>query len=167
MAATYNKTEVTSVRETPPNSARSRCSTRWRWRISQDTAPKYLVNLGAVLEWERFSLGIHELVLRRDLRSYDNDGGETNGEIMFYKNEIGVDADHQSRESNFEATEGLTLTLGAHERVRRICRTSATTRIRADPVRGGNDNGAVAQYPSFSPFGINGAYYYGRIAFRF
>ena len=30
-----------------------------------------------------------------------------------------------------------------------------------------NDNGAVQQYPSFSPFGINGGYYYGRITYTF
>ena len=29
------------------------------------------------------------------------------------------------------------------------------------------DNSAVAQYPSFSPFGINGAYYYGKVTFKF
>ena len=29
------------------------------------------------------------------------------------------------------------------------------------------DNGVVAGYPSFSPFGINGAYYYGKLDFRF
>ena len=29
------------------------------------------------------------------------------------------------------------------------------------------DNGVVAGYPSFSPFGINGGYYYGKIAYKF
>ena len=29
------------------------------------------------------------------------------------------------------------------------------------------DNGAVPQYPSFSPFGINGGYYYGRAVYKF
>jgi iron complex outermembrane receptor protein len=29
------------------------------------------------------------------------------------------------------------------------------------------DNGYVSQYPSFSPFGINGGYYYGKVAYRF
>jgi iron complex outermembrane receptor protein len=32
---------------------------------------------------------------------------------------------------------------------------------------GNGDNSAVAQYPAFSPFGINGAYYYGKITFKF
>jgi iron complex outermembrane receptor protein len=29
------------------------------------------------------------------------------------------------------------------------------------------DNTAVTVYPSFSPFGINGGYYYARLGFRF
>jgi iron complex outermembrane receptor protein len=29
------------------------------------------------------------------------------------------------------------------------------------------DNSAVAGYPSFSPFGINGAYYYGKLVYSF
>jgi iron complex outermembrane receptor protein len=32
---------------------------------------------------------------------------------------------------------------------------------------GSGDNGAVAGYPSFSPFGINGASYYGSISYKF
>jgi iron complex outermembrane recepter protein len=32
---------------------------------------------------------------------------------------------------------------------------------------GTTDNGVVAGYPSFSPFGINGAYYYGKLIFSF
>jgi iron complex outermembrane receptor protein len=30
-----------------------------------------------------------------------------------------------------------------------------------------NSNGYVTQYPSFSPFGINGGYYYGKITYTF
>jgi iron complex outermembrane receptor protein len=29
------------------------------------------------------------------------------------------------------------------------------------------DNAAVTVYPSFSPFGINGGYYYARLGYRF
>jgi iron complex outermembrane receptor protein len=31
----------------------------------------------------------------------------------------------------------------------------------------GNANGFVTQYPTFSPFGINGGYYYGKVAYTF
>ena len=57
------------------------------------------------------------------------------------------------------------LTVGAHQRVRRDPdKRNATLR---EAQFGAGDNGAVAGYPSFSPFGINGAYYYGKIVYRF
>jgi iron complex outermembrane receptor protein len=30
-----------------------------------------------------------------------------------------------------------------------------------------NSNGYVTQFPSFSPFGINGGYYYGKVTYTF
>jgi iron complex outermembrane receptor protein len=33
--------------------------------------------------------------------------------------------------------------------------------------RASNDNSAVTIYPSFSPFGINGGYYYARASYKF
>jgi iron complex outermembrane receptor protein len=30
-----------------------------------------------------------------------------------------------------------------------------------------NSNGYVTQFPSFSPFGINGGYYYGKLTYTF
>ena len=32
---------------------------------------------------------------------------------------------------------------------------------------GTGDNSAVAQYPSFTAYGINGAYYYGKLVYSF
>ena len=31
----------------------------------------------------------------------------------------------------------------------------------------GNANGYVTQFPTFSPFGLNGGYYYGKVAYTF
>ena len=33
--------------------------------------------------------------------------------------------------------------------------------------RQANDNAYVGRYPDFSPFGINGGYYYGRVTYSF
>ena len=163
VAATYNKTEVTSVRETPPELGTQPLFDQAALSDLQDTAPKYLVNLGAVLEWERFTLGVHELVYGES-SEFENDGGETNGEIMFYKTEIGV-TPITNLEATFEAMEGLTLTVGGTNVFDEMPEKRNDT-FRAVQFAAG-DNGAVAQYPSFSPFGINGAYYYGKITYRF
>ena len=54
---------------------------------------------------------MHEIVYGES-SDYDNDGGATNGTIMYYKNEIGV-TPITNLELSFKATEGLMLTLGA------------------------------------------------------
>jgi len=125
--------------------------------------PRYVVNLGATLEWENLSIGIHELFYGKTF-DYDNDGGATNGTIMFYKNEISPAA-ITNLEVSFKATEMVTLKLGATNLFDEYPdKRNATHR---EVQFGGNDNSAVAQYPAFSPFGINGGYYYGSISFRF
>ena len=104
VAATYNETEVTDVRDTPPELGTQPLFDQEALSDLQDTAPLYLVNLGATFEWDRFTVGVHELVYGPS-SDYDNDGGATNGEIMYYKNEIGV-TPITNLEVSFEATEG-------------------------------------------------------------
>ena len=92
VAANYNKTEVTGVRATPAGVRHDAAVVRCGGVVgSRGHDAAYLVNLGATLEWERLTIGIHELFYGKTF-DYDNDGGATNGTIMFYKNEIERDA---------------------------------------------------------------------------
>ena len=163
VSATYNSTEVTGVRDTPPELGTQPLFDQEALADLETTAPKYVANLGAVFDWDRVSLGVHEIVYGAS-SDYDNDGGETNGTVMYYKNEIGV-TPITNLELSFKATEGLMLTLGA---------TNVFDEMpdkRNDTLRdiqfASGDNSAVAAYPAFSPFGINGAYYYGEVVYRF
>jgi iron complex outermembrane receptor protein len=164
IAATYNETEVTKVRATPPEFG----TTQPLFDLEalsdlEDTMPNYLVNLGAVFKWERVTFSIHEL-LYGPCSDYDNDGGATNGEIMFYKNEIGV-TPITNLEVSFEAMEQLNFVIGATNVFDEYPDKRNDT-YRAIQFESG-DNGAVAGYPAFSPFGINGAYYYGKMTYSF
>jgi hypothetical protein len=68
-------------------------------------------------------------------------------------------------ELSFKATDALMLTLGATNVFDEMPdKRNATHR---DIQFAGGDNSAVAAYPAFSPFGINGAYYYGEVVYRF
>jgi iron complex outermembrane receptor protein len=122
-----------------------------------------VVNLGATFRWSTITLGIHELVYGAS-SDYDNDGGQTNGEIMFYKNEIGV-TPITNLELSWQAMEAMTLTVGATNLFDEYPDKRNST-YRAIQFESG-DNGVVAGYPSFSPFGINGAYWYGKMVYRF
>jgi iron complex outermembrane receptor protein len=66
---------------------------------------------------------------------------------------------------SLEAMDRLTLTIGAVNLFDEMPDKRNDT-FRAVQFASG-DNGAVPQYPSFSPFGINGGYYYGRAVYKF
>jgi iron complex outermembrane receptor protein len=164
VAATYNDTEVTKVRDTPPEFGTTQALFDQEALADlEDTMPDYLVNLGAVFKWERVTFSVHELVYG-PCSDYDNDSGETNGELMFYKNEIGV-TPITNLEFTFEAMERLNFVVGATNVFDEYPDKRNET-FREIQFNAG-DNGVVAGYPSFSPFGINGAYYYGKMTYSF
>ena len=164
IAATYNHTEVTKVRATPPEFGTTQALfDQEALSDIEDTMPDYMVNLGAVFRWDRVTLSVHELVYG-PCSDYDNDGGATNGTLMFYKNEIGV-TPITNLEVSFEAMERLNFVVGATNVFDEYPDKRNDT-YRAIQFATG-DNGHVAGYPSYPPFGINGAYYYGKLTYAF
>jgi iron complex outermembrane receptor protein len=116
------------------------------------------VNLGAVMQWERFSISVHELFYGKS-SDFDNEAG-----VGYFRNDVEAAA-ITNLEFAFEATDSLLLSLGATN-LFDVMPDKRNAEHRAIQMANG-DNSAVAQYPSFSPFGINGAYYYGKVTFRF
>jgi iron complex outermembrane receptor protein len=163
VAATYNKTEVTSVRETPAELGTQPLFDQVALSDLEDTAPKYVVNLGAAMRWDRVSIDVNEIVYGAS-SEFENDGGDTNGTPMFYLTEVGV-TPITNLEVSFEAMEGLNIIVGGTN-VFDQYPDKRNAALREAQFNAG-DNSAVAGYPSFSPFGINGAYYYGKIMYKF
>jgi iron complex outermembrane receptor protein len=175
VTATYNETEVTKVRETPPELGTQPLFDLVALSDLQDTAPKFLANFGAVFEWDRVSFSIHELVYGTSSQ-YENDGGgtpnpppagappPTESGLRFYKTEIPV-TPITNFEVTFQAMDALALTVGATNAFDKYPnkRNSLLRQIQFD----NGDNSVVSGYPSFSPFGINGAYYYGKLVYTF
>jgi iron complex outermembrane recepter protein len=163
IAATYTETEVIRVRDTPPELGTQPLFDVEALSDLEDTMPKYVVNLGATFQWQRLTVNVHELIYGESA-DYDNDGGQTNGEIMYYRNEIGV-TPITNLEVSFEAMEALSVTVGATNVFDEYPdKRNSTYR---DVQFASGDNGVVAGYPAFSPYGINGAYYYGKLVYRF
>jgi iron complex outermembrane receptor protein len=176
VAATYNKTEVMSVRETPAELGSQPLFDIVALTDLTETAPKFLVNLGARFEWERLSFSVHELVYGKSAQ-YENDGGEcfaahpvagfcgeNDQHLTFFRTEIPVSA-ITNFEVSFQAMDALALTVGATNAFDKMPpRRNADFRALQF---GAGDNSAVAGRPSFSPFGINGAYYYGKLVYAF
>lgn len=159
ISANYNKTEVTAVRATPEEFGTEQALFDQEALADLETTmPRYLVNLGAEFDWERLSLGVHEMFYGES-SDYDNEAG-----VGYFKNTVGAAA-ITNLELSFKATDSVTLALGGTN-VFDVMPDKRNAEHRAIQF-GNGDNSAVAQYPSFSPFGINGAYYYGKLTFRF
>lgn len=164
VSATYNNTDVTSIRATPPELGTSQpLFDKSALSDLQDTSPEYVLNLGGRFKWERLTVSVHELIYGESSQ-FENDGGATNGEIIFYETTIGV-TPITNLEVSLEAMAGVTVTVGAVNLFDEMPDKRNDT-YRAVQFRDG-DSGAVGQYPSFSPFGINGGYYYGRVSYKF
>ena len=175
VTATYNDTEVTKVRETPPELGTQPLFDLVALSDLQDTAPNYLLNFGAVFEWDRVTFSIHEFVYGESSQ-FENDGGgtpnpppagapdPTGDGLRFYQTEIGV-TPITNFEVTFQAMDALAITVGATNAFDEYPdkRNSLLREIQFN----NGDNSAVAGYPSFSPFGINGAYYYGKLVYSF
>jgi iron complex outermembrane receptor protein len=158
-SANYNKTEVTEVRDTPAEFGTEQALfDKEALADLETTMPRYLVNLGAKLDWERFSLGVHEMFYGES-SDFDNEPG-----VDYFKNTVGAAA-ITNLELTFKATDSVTLALGGTN-VFDVMPDKRNAAHRAIQQVNG-DNSAVAQYPSFSPYGINGAYYYGKLTFKF
>ena len=165
VAANYNKTEVTSVRATPAEFGTAQVLfDQVALADLQDTSPKYLVNLGAAFRWERLSIAVHELLYGKT-SGFENDFGDTvSGVSTYYPIEVGATA-ITNLDIAFQATDALSISVGGVNLTDEF-----PDRKNADLLFYQNqagDNSAVGQYPSFSPFGINGAYYYGKVVYKF
>jgi iron complex outermembrane receptor protein len=158
-SANYNKTEVIEVRDTPAEFGTTQALFDQEALADLETTmPRYLVNLGANFEWDRFSINVHELFYGKS-SDFDNEAG-----VGYFRNTVEAAA-ITNIEFSFDAKDNLGLSLGATN-VFDVMPEKRNAEHRAIQF-GNGDNSAVAQYPAFSPFGINGAYYYGKITFKF
>jgi len=159
LTANYTKTEVTRIAP-PPSQLAAGVSLFDKTAISnlEDTAPKYRVVFGELWSKDKWTVNLKES-LYGPASQWASRTGAT-----YYKTEIKaavlVDLD-----VSYQALESVKLSIGANNLLNKY----------PDHVNGGlkddyfraNSNGYVTKFPSFSPFGINGGYYYGKITYSF
>jgi iron complex outermembrane receptor protein len=158
LAANYNETEVTSVAPTPAPLAPQQLFDPSAISHLEDSSPKYRTILGAVWTMGKFSMNLRETIYGKSSELESEDGG------VYFKNEIGV-TPITDLELAFQATDAVKVSLGANNLFNEY-----PDKVNADLLalyRTNVENSAVRIYPSFSPFGINGGYYYGKVSLKF
>ena len=158
VAANYNHTEVTRIKEAPAQLAPQLLFDKTAIADLETAFPEYRVVLGATWNLDKFSATLRETVFGEASSVESRDG------ITYYRNTIGV-TPITDLELSYQFTDAVKFSLGANNLFNEYP-DQKNPALLAD-YRAHLDNSAVAIYPSFSSFGINGGYYYGKLGFSF
>jgi iron complex outermembrane receptor protein len=131
-------------------------------------SPKYVLNFGAYwMAYEKFSVSVHEIIYGTTTE-YQSDTGKTpkgaTSVITYWPNTVGV-TPITNVELSLQATKMLKLSLGANNAFNRY--PNKVNSILRDGFAATYNRSTTTLYPSISPFGINGGFYYIKGVFEF
>jgi iron complex outermembrane recepter protein len=166
LTANYTKTKVTKVLAPPPQLAGASLFDRTALDQLETTSPKYRMVGGAL-----WSLGPVQVNLKETLYGpasrYDS---RTGCPLVFlpttqcFKNKIDTTL-ITDLEISYKVMDSVKASIGANNLFNKYPdKLNAAYR---QTFLTGNSNGYVTQYPTFSSFGINGGYWYGKISVDF
>ncbi len=160
LSANYSDTKVTKIAP-PPSQLAAGVSLFDKTAIAnlETTSPKYRIVAGGTWTLDKWSVTLKESVFGEasglSLDSFDAVYRETKIDTSLV-----TDA-----EVSYTAIEGVKLTIGANNLLNKY--PNRINGLQRQHQLQQNSNAYVTQYPTFSPFGINGGYYYGKITYTF
>lgn len=163
----YTDTEVTKIAAPPAQLAGASLFDLTSIGNLETTSPKYRFVLGAFWTWDKLSVNLKETLYGPASRFDSRTGcslatGATSPTC--FKNKI--DATFiTDLEISYRIIEPVKLTIGANNLFNKY--PDKLNPAYRNTFFTGNANGFVTQYPTFSSFGINGGYYYGKVAYTF
>jgi iron complex outermembrane receptor protein len=159
LAANYNDSKVTKIRGTPTTIAASGQKLFDQVAISNlDTAsPRFKGTLSGTYSGGALSVRLKNTLYGQSSRFADPGDGK------YYLDQTGAKI-ITDLDASFRITRNVTLTAGANNLFNIFPNRVNADGLRASAAAG---NPAVEIYPSFSPYGINGGYYFGRINMAF
>ena len=158
LSGAYNNTRVTHVDPSPASIAPQVLYNDTAISILQSASPKFKIIAGAVWNIQKVSVNFRETVYGKSSEVNLGDDG------VEYTSTIKTTA-ITDLEFDYQLPYNIRLAIGANNLFNQEPNKenpSLTTSLRL-----ANDNGAVTRYPDFSPFGIDGGYYYGKVTFTF
>jgi len=158
IAANYNKVEVTKVNQAPAELLPQTLLNKTAISDLETASPRLRVNLGALWKVGNWTVNLREAIYGKS-----SEYGSENGSV-FYLTEIKPKA-ITDLEVGYKLNAGWSVAVGANN-LFNTYPNGKNAGLLADQ-RAAYDNAAVQVLPSFSPFGINGAYYYARANYKF
>jgi iron complex outermembrane receptor protein len=167
LSANYNATKVTKINAPPPQLAGVSLFDANAISNLETASPKYRLVAGALWKWGKLTVNFKESLYGKS-SNYNSRTGcplvVTAATTTCYL--VKVDAAFiTDLEFAYQVMDSVKVAVGANNLLNKYP-NKINPALRQDYLRA-NSNGYATQYPSFSPFGINGGYYYGRVAYTF
>ncbi|MCU6500572.1 TonB-dependent receptor [Rugamonas sp. A1-17] len=158
VAANYNKVEVTKINQAPTQLLPQTLLDKTAISDLETASPKVRINLGAL--WK---IGAWTINLREAIYGKSSEYGSEDGSV-YHLTEISAKA-ITDLEVGYKVNSAWSVAVGANNLFNKYP-NGVNPALLADQ-RAAGDNAAVTVLPSFSPFGINGGYYYARANYKF
>lgn len=165
LSGNYNTTKVTRVKAPPaalanpsvPYPAGQTLFAGNAKTLLETASPKYKVGVNGLYSFGPLTVNLTETLYGKSSSLADPGSGP------LVQTSIGTTA-ITDLEVSYKFADAVIVSVGANNLFNKYPDNLSATYQAACVASG---QGCVAQYPSYSPFGINGGYYYGRIAYSF
>jgi len=157
-AANYNRVEVTKINQAPLQLQPQTLLDETAISHLETASPRVRVNLGALWKIGAWSVNLRENYFGKSTELQSTDGAR------YYENKVKATL-LTDLEASYQFNRAWTISLGANNLFNEYP-DQVNPQLLAEQ-RANLDNGAVTIYPAISPFGINGGYYYARVALKF
>jgi iron complex outermembrane receptor protein len=165
LSGNFNKTKITKVKSAPTALATTSVAfpagqvlfAGNAASLLEKAAPKYKIGLNGLYTFGKLSLALTETFYGK--ASALSDPGT--GPLL---NTVASSAAITDAEISYKFPVGVTAAIGANNLFNKYPDKFSAAFQTACIASGG---GCVTQYPGFSPYGINGGYYYGRLTYAF
>ena len=166
LGANYNETTVTRVPLTPASLAGLTLYDATALSDLSTASPRYVINLGGLWTERRLSVDLKEQIYGPS-SEWENDDGDNPANVpLYFKSTIKV-TPITDLDLGYRLHHHITVHVGAVNLFNRYPnRYNAALLAHYNTFRYGDTLG-VFQYPMFSPFGINGGFYYMRASLHF
>jgi iron complex outermembrane receptor protein len=158
IAANYNKVEVTKINQAPTQLLPQTLLDQTAISDLETASPKLRLNLGALWKVGNWTVNLREAIYGKASEYGSEDGSVYH--LTEVKPKLITDL-----EVGYKISNAWSVAVGANN-LFNIYPNGVNPNLLADQ-RAAGDNAAVNVLPSFSPFGINGGYYYARANYKF
>lgn len=161
VGATFNQTEITKVPGTPVQLTGQTLYNATALSDLTSASPRYVFNLGALWTVSRLAVNIEEQIYGKSSEWENDDGDNPSNVPEYFESTIGV-TPITNLDVSYRLTHHFTLSVGALNLLNRYPDKYNSTLLAHYNNFAYGDTLGVFQYPMFSPFGIDGGYYYVR-----